>query len=183
MLYHILGTLMTILFGFLSYKTFTSKKLPSVLKWILLIICVVITVSDLSVAISGKLPEDNEVSESRTDDTDDRAFKKSSKERHYKELNEAVEQLPQKYDLITSAIIDENTGSLVITLSDDVLSATEAQLQNIVKKAWTFGYNLVERNKPYPSDKEIVKISVQDSAENQLGHSGLLKKFKYDVKK
>lgn len=171
------GGLFIILFAFLGYRVFKSKKLHGFWKWVLLIFCIYFMVVGIAAVV---IPAG--ASDSSSEESSESSSSESPKERHYRELNEAVDELPKKYEIITSASIDENAGTVVIVLDDSVLNTTSVQLQNIVKKAWSIGNNLVERNKPYPSDKDIIRIRVEDSAGNKLGHSGVLGDFKFDAK-
>lgn len=172
-----IGGLFIILFAFLGYRVFKSKKLHGFWKWVLLIFCIYFMVVGIAAVV---IPAG--ASDSSSEESSESSSSESPKERHYRELNEAVDELPKKYEIITSASIDENAGTVVIVLDDSVLNTTSVQLQNIVKKAWGIGNNLVERNKPYPSDKDIIGTRVEDSAGNKLGHSSVLGDFKFDAK-
>ncbi|EMP45500.1 hypothetical protein [Lactiplantibacillus plantarum] len=59
-----------------------------------------------------------------------------------------------------------------------------AQLKEVVRAAWNAGNSLVDSDKPFPDDKQVVSIIIQDSAGNQLAHSSaFLHEFKYDADK
>lgn len=85
---------------------------------------------------------------------------------------------------ITSANYDQTSETLKLTLSDEALDLQGAQLKEVVRAAWNAGNSLVESDKPFPDDKQVVSIIIQDSAGNQLAHSSaFLHEFKYDADK
>lgn len=85
---------------------------------------------------------------------------------------------------ITSANYDQTSETLKLTLSDEALDLQGAQLKEVVRAAWNAGNSLVDSDKPFPDDKQVVSIIIQDSAGNQLAHSSaFLHEFKYDADK
>lgn len=85
---------------------------------------------------------------------------------------------------ITSANYDQTSETLKLTLSDETLDLQGAQLKEVVRAAWNAGNSLVDSDKPFPDDKQVVSIIIQDSAGNQLAHSSaFLHEFKYDADK
>ena len=85
---------------------------------------------------------------------------------------------------ITSANYDQTSEALKLTLSDEALDLQGAQLKEVVRAAWNAGNSLVDSDKPFPDDKQVVSIIIQDSAGNQLAHSSaFLHEFKYDADK
>ncbi|WP_353986314.1 hypothetical protein [Lactiplantibacillus plantarum] len=85
---------------------------------------------------------------------------------------------------IASANYDQTSETLKLTLSDEALDLQGAQLKEVVRAAWNAGNSLVDSDKPFPDDKQVVSIIIQDSAGNQLAHSSaFLHEFKYDADK
>jgi uncharacterized protein YlxW (UPF0749 family) len=116
--------------------------------------------------------------------------KKAEKERQIKDDEKAMKSdlatLPdQSNGLITKAIYkDDSTGyGIELTLSDDVLSMNNAELKNMVNKAWTLGKNLGESYVQFPDDESYGDIvTVLDSSGNKLAHSSsFTHKIKYDL--
>lgn len=102
----------------------------------------------------------------------------------YNKLVQAVASLPaQSKNVITSASIDKDTNFLMLTMTDEALSTSDAELKNLVKSAWEIGTSLIQKYPPYPKDKVSSMVVVQDSAGNRLGHTSITGDFKYDADK
>ncbi|MCG0665542.1 hypothetical protein IMAU20120_02501 [Lactiplantibacillus plantarum] len=232
----ILGLVLTIVFGYITYRLYKNNSMKKGVRLGLIIFTSILTVSSLvgpytessnkatdsstvskadSQAFSKKASSNNEKEkekESRSESKSSAAKVKSESKSHSASSSKSESQSESKLvestknkneqknfekfqqDLgdapsttkgsITSANYDQTSETLKLTLSDEALDLQGAQLKEVVRAAWNAGNSLVDSDKPFPDDKQVVSIIIQDSAGNQLAHSSaFLHEFKYDADK
>lgn len=232
----ILGLVLTIVFGYITYRLYKNNSMKKGVRLGLIIFTSILTVSSL---VGPYMESSNKATDSSTvSKADSQAFSKKAssnieKEKEKESRSESkssaakvksesksqsasssksesqsesklVESTKNKneqknfekfqQDLgdvpsttkgsITSANYDQTSETLKLTLSDEALDLQGAQLKEVVRAAWNAGNSLVDSDKPFPDDKQVVSIIIQDSAGNQLAHSSaFLHEFKYDADK
>ncbi|MGQ2381561.1 hypothetical protein ACT543_02685 [Lactiplantibacillus plantarum] len=232
----ILGLVLTIVFGYITYRLYKNNSMKKGVRLGLTILTSILTVASL---VGPYMESSNKATDSSTvSKADSQAFSKKSssnieKEKEKESRSESkssaakvksesksqsasssksesqsesklVESTKNKneqknfekfqQDLgdvpsttkgsITSANYDQTSETLKLTLSDEALDLQGAQLKEVVRAAWNAGNSLVDSDKPFPDDKQVVSIIIQDSAGNQLAHSSaFLHEFKYDADK
>ncbi|AUV72202.1 hypothetical protein C1940_06865 [Lactiplantibacillus plantarum subsp. plantarum] len=232
----ILGLVLTIVFGYITYRLYKNNSMKKGVRLGLTIFTSILTVSSLvgpytessnkatdsstiskvdSQALSKKASsniEKEKEKESRSESKSSAAKVKSESKSQSASSSKSESQSESKLvestknkneqknfekfqqDLgdapsttkgsITSANYDQTSGTLKLTLSDEALDLQGAQLKEVVRAAWNAGNSLVDSDKPFPDDKRVVSIIIQDSAGNQLAHSSaFLHEFKYDADK
>lgn len=232
----ILGLVLTIVFGYITYRLYKNNSMKKGVRLGLTIFTSILTVSSLvgpytessnkatdsstiskvdSQALSKKASsniEKEKEKESRSESKSSAAKVKSESKSQSASSSKSESQSESKLvestknkneqknfekfqqDLgdapsttkgsITSANYDQTSETLKLTLSDEALDLQGAQLKEVVRVAWNAGNSLVDSDKPFPDDKQVVSIIIQDSAGNQLAHSSaFLHEFKYDADK
>lgn len=232
----ILGLVLTIVFGYITYRLYKNNSMKKGVRLGLTIFTSILTVASL---VGPYMESSNKATDSSTvSKADSQAFSKKSssnieKEKEKESRSESKSSAAKvksesksqsasssksesqsesklvestknkneqknfekfKQDLgdvpsttkgsITSANYDQTSETLKLTLSDEALDLQGAQLKEAVRAAWNAGNSLVDSDKPFPDDKQVVSIIIQDSAGNQLAHSSaFLHEFKYDADK
>ncbi|WP_072557814.1 hypothetical protein [Lactiplantibacillus plantarum] len=127
----------------------------------------------------------NSKSESQSESKLIESTKNKNEQKNFEKFQQDLGDAPSTTKgSITSANYDQTSETLKLTLSDEALDLQGAQLKEVVRAAWTAGNSLVDSDKPFPDDKQVVSIIIQDSAGNQLAHSSaFLHEFKYDADK
>lgn len=232
----ILGLVLTIVFGYITYRLYKNNSMKKGVRLGLTIFTSILTVSSLVgpyMESSNKATDSSTVSKADSQDFSKKASSNIEKEKEKESRSESkssaakvksesksqsasssksesqsesklVESTKNKneqknfekfqQDLgdvpsttkgsITSANYDQTSETLKLTLSDEALDLQGAQLKEVVRAAWNAGNSLVDSDKPFPDDKQVVSIIIQDSAGNQLAHSSaFLHEFKYDADK
>ncbi|APP13092.1 hypothetical protein BSG92_12490 [Lactiplantibacillus plantarum subsp. plantarum] len=232
----ILGLVLTIVFGYITYRLYKNNSMKKGVRLGLTIFTSILTVSSLVgpyIESSNKATDSSTVSKADSHASSKKASSNIEKEKEKESRSESkisaakvksesksqsasssksesqsesklVESTKNKneqknfekfqQDLgdvpsttkgsITSANYDQTSETLKLTLSDEALDLQGAQLKEVVRSAWNAGNSLVDSDKPFPDDKQVVSIIIQDSAGNQLAHSSaFLHEFKYDADK
>lgn len=109
---------------------------------------------------------------------------KQNEKNHLKQLKTALFKIPNKTKgTITEAKLDDDGMSVTITLSDDCLNGSNAQIRKIAKDAWQIGIEYINKYAPYPDGKvnpDTPLVYVEDSAGNELGRSSAFGGFKWE---
>ncbi|MBO2727115.1 hypothetical protein [Lactiplantibacillus plantarum] len=232
----ILGLVLTIVFGYITYRLYKNNSMKKGVRLGLTIFTSILTVSFLVgpyVESSNKVTDSSTVSkadsqafskkassniekekekESRSESKSSAAKVKSesksqsasssksesqsesklvestknkNEQKNFEKFQQDLGDVPSTTKgSITSANYDQTSETLKLTLSDEALDLQGAQLKEVVRAAWNAGNSLVDSDKPFPDDKQVVSIIIQDSAGNQLAHSSaFLHEFKYDADK
>ncbi|MBP5841952.1 hypothetical protein J8137_05265 [Lactiplantibacillus plantarum] len=232
----ILGLVLTIVFGYITYRLYKNNSMKKGVRLGLTIFTSILTVSSLvgpymessnkatdsstvskadSQAFSKKASsniEKEKEKESRSESKSSAAKVKSesksqsasssksesqsesklvestknkNEQKNFEKFQQDLSDVPSTTKgSITSANYDQTSETLKLTLSDEALDLQGAQLKEVVRAAWNAGNSLVDSDKPFPDDKQVVSIIIQDSAGNQLAHSSaFLHEFKYDADK
>ncbi|MCG0781104.1 hypothetical protein [Lactiplantibacillus plantarum] len=232
----ILGLVLTIVFGYITYRLYKNNSMKKGVRLGLTIFTSILTVSSLvgpymessnkatdsstvskadSQAFSKKASSNNEkgkekesrseskssaakvksesksqsVSSSKSESQSESKLVESTKnkneQKNFEKFQQDLGDAPSTTKgSITSANYDQTSETLKLTLSDEALDLQGAQLKEVVRAAWNAGNSLVDSDKPFPDDKQVVSIIIQDSAGNQLAHSSaFLHEFKYDADK
>lgn len=232
----ILGLVLTIVFGYITYRLYKNNSMKKGVRLGLTIFTSILTVSSLvgpymessnkatdsstvskadSQALSKKASsniEKEKEKESRSESKSSAAKVKSesksqsasssksesqsesklvestknkNEQKNFEKFQQDLGDVPSTTKgSITSANYDQTSETLKLTLSDEALDLQGAQLKEVVRAAWNAGNSLVDSDKPFPDDKQVVSIIIQDSAGNQLAHSSaFLHEFKYDADK
>lgn len=232
----ILGLVLTIVFGYITYRLYKNNSMKKGVRLGLTIFTSILTVSSLvgpytessnkatdsstvskadSQAFSKKASSNNEKekekeshseskssaakvksesksqsassskSESQSESKLVESTKNKNEQKNFEKFQQDLGDVPSTTKgSITSANYDQTSETLKLTLSDEALDLQGAQLKEVVRAAWNAGNSLVDSDKPFPDDKQVVSIIIQDSAGNQLAHSSaFLHEFKYDADK
>ncbi|RDF97908.1 hypothetical protein [Lactiplantibacillus plantarum] len=232
----ILGLVLTIVFGYITYRLYKNNSMKKGVRLGLTIFTSILTVSSLvgpytessnkatdsstvskadSQAFSKKASSNNEKekekesrseskssaakvkresksqsassskSESQSESKLVESTKNKNEQKNFEKFQQDLGDAPSTTKgSITSANYDQTSETLKLTLSDEALDLQGAQLKEVVRAAWNAGNSLVDSDKPFPDDKQVVSIIIQDSAGNQLAHSSaFLHEFKYDADK
>lgn len=111
-------------------------------------------------------------------------IEKQNEKDHLNQLKVALSRIPDKTKSeITEAKLDEGGTSVTITLSDDCLDGSNAQIREIAKEAWQIGVECINKYAPYPDGKinsDTPLVYVEDSAGNELGRSSAFGGFKWE---
>lgn len=112
--------------------------------------------------------------------------KEKNERNNLKDLKNALSKIPNKSDnAITKAIVGSDGEDIELTLNDDALGGTDAQLKSLSKKAWDIGCEYAQKYSPYPDDKinsDTPLIYIYDESGNELGRTSLTGDFKYEGK-
>ncbi|AGO08619.1 hypothetical protein [Lactiplantibacillus plantarum] len=232
----ILGLVLTIVFGYITYRLYKNNSMKKGVRLGLTIFTSILTVSSLvgpytessnkatdsstvpkadSQAFSKKASSNTEKekekesrseskssaakvksesksqsassskSESQSESKLVESTKNKNEQKNFEKFQQDLGDVPSTTKgSITSANYDQTSETLKLTLSDEALDLQGAQLKEVVRAAWNAGNSLVDSDKPFPDDKQVVSIIIQDSAGNQLAHSSaFLHEFKYDADK
>lgn len=232
----ILGLVLTIVFGYITYRLYKNNSMKKGVRLGLTIFTSILTVSSLvgpytessnkatdsstvpkadSQAFSKKASSNTEKekekesrseskssaakvksesksqsassskSESQSESKLVESTKNKNEQKNFEKFQQDLGDVPSTTKgSITSANYDQTSETLKLTLSDEALDLQGAQLEEVVRAAWNAGNSLVDSDKPFPDDKQVVSIIIQDSAGNQLAHSSaFLHEFKYDADK
>lgn len=162
-----------------------KKKNPLWVK-ILIVLAVIICI----MAIAGKCSDsgsDDDSSSSQSKSSKvvkHKSSKKSSKslvskKQIWKNLQDQLANCEENSDgLITKAEIKNN--ALYLTISDDALSGSDAEVKEAAKKAWDWGNKQYNYFTPLPEGKwDTNLIYVETAAGNRLAETSFTEEFKY----
>lgn len=111
-------------------------------------------------------------------------IEKQNEKNNFNSLKKALAKIPDKTKgEITEAKVDEDGMSINLTLSDECISGSDAQVRKIAKETWQIGVNYAKKYGPYPDgkiDADDPLVYVQDSAGNELGRSSAFGDFKWE---
>lgn len=157
---------------------------------IFIILFLAICVGEIRSCASGGSDDDHpkthltakQKAQKREKEKEKKAIKHNEKE-HLVVLKKELRTLPSKsHNAITDAKMDEDDMSVVLTLNDDALDGTDAQLRKLSKEAWEIGVGIVHKNGPYEDGKidySEPDVYVQDSSGNELGETSAFGDFKW----
>ncbi|MDF7668501.1 O-antigen ligase family protein [Lactobacillus sp. ESL0703] len=131
----------------------------------------------------AELKKEKEVKEKKEEKAKKRKLIAKNKHNNLKKLKDALANLPEDTNnTIVDARLDDENLSIEITLTDDALSGTDAQLRSLTKKAWNIGINYANKYAPYPEDtisENRPEVDIYDEAGNTLATTGFLGGFKF----